>query len=149
MGAKFSADGQLGSRAERTVGAHPSCERSHTVRPGMGHTGDQLCCDSWGRGSLGLAHLGWGFLEGCGLQDFGRSVTSVPLLLYSDVLLHLINVTAKESGQKRREKQDQKHSWGLRLHSMEALVPLPCPLLRVLGRLPGDRLKYGHFGRPH
>lgn len=24
MGAKFSADGQLGSRAERTVGAHPS-----------------------------------------------------------------------------------------------------------------------------
>lgn len=45
-------------------------------------------------GSLGSTHLGWGFLEGCGLQDFGRSVACIPLLLQGDVLLHLIDVTA-------------------------------------------------------
>lgn len=60
---------------------------------------DQLCCDSGAQGDQALAYLGRGFLEDYGLQDFGRSVASVPLLLYSKVLLHLINVTAKGSGQ--------------------------------------------------
>lgn len=106
-GAELSADRRLCRGAGRTVGAHPVC----AAREGA-HRQASSRPDGAQRG-WGLAYLGWGFLEGYGLQDFGRSVASIPLLLYSDVFLHLINVTAKGSGQIGRGKQGQKCSWGL------------------------------------
>lgn len=53
--------------------------------------------------TMASAYLGWGFLKGSGLQYFGGSVASIPFLLYGNVLLHLINVTVEESGQRERE----------------------------------------------
>jgi hypothetical protein len=47
----------------------------------------------WRGSILGPTGLGWGFLVGDRLQDFGGSVASIPFLLYGNVLLHLINVT--------------------------------------------------------
>lgn len=43
-------------------------------------------------------------MKGSGLQYFGGSIASISFLLYGDVLLHLINVTVKESGQIERNR---------------------------------------------
>lgn len=75
-------------------------------------------------------------MEGRGLQDFGRSVASVPLLLYGDVLLHLINVTAGESGQIRREKQGQKCYRGLLSVFHHSPDPIPKSSAECTGETP-------------
>lgn len=68
----------------------------------MGEAGTRLCCDSWDQQGQGLAYLGWGLLVDGWLQDFGGSVASVPLLLYSNILLHLVNVAAGKPSQIER-----------------------------------------------